>query len=342
MTTPSAGRRHRDAGSAERTVAQRMATLHLRTGSLSLARAELETMAGDGVLDDEALIDLAEVRWRTGDVPGAGEAADAYLEAGHETTLGLVIAAEAQAALGRPGEARRLADRAIARADRSLDAIFAGLPRSSIWPREVGAELVAQPEAIVAAGSSAARRAAGVGSGAIDRATGHEAGHEASHDTVPAGPGEGTGPARPSGTAAHSADPAPADGARSDASVGSSRPPAPGSGTLPDGSRALHAAEAALAADDPAGAAIQLALALRVAPALAPAVLDLARDREGPAFDLIRGDAFRLVGREGEARRAFAAAAVVPTEAGDAAGDEAAPTSTDEPDAASLDHLEGS
>ncbi|MDP9482523.1 MAG: hypothetical protein M3P84_04785, partial [Chloroflexota bacterium] len=119
------GRRHRDAGSGERTADQRLATLHLRTGSLSLARAELETMAGDGVLDDEALIDLAEVRWRTGDLPGAGEAADAYLEAGHETTLGLVIAAEAQAALGRPSEARRLADRAIERADRSLDGVFA-------------------------------------------------------------------------------------------------------------------------------------------------------------------------------------------------------------------------
>ena len=34
-------------------------------------------MAGDGALDDEAIIDLAEVRWRTGDLAGAGEAAAA-------------------------------------------------------------------------------------------------------------------------------------------------------------------------------------------------------------------------------------------------------------------------
>ncbi|HEX7472121.1 MAG TPA: hypothetical protein VF323_03495 [Candidatus Limnocylindrales bacterium] len=326
MTTPKAGRRHRDAGSGERTADQRMATLHLRTGSLSLARAELETMAGDGVLDDEALIDLAEVRWRTGDLPGAGEAADAYLEAGHETTMGLVIAAEAQAALGRPGEARRLADRAIGRADRSLDGIFAGLPRSSIWPREAGVEVVAQPEALGIAGSSAARRVAGVGSGTTAEASGSAGAGEGSGTADHSAPG-GSGPTDPADHAS------PADAASDRRPV-----PAPGSGTLPDGSRALHAAEAALAADDPASAAIQLALALRVAPALAPAVLDLARDREGPAFDLIRGDAFRLVGREGEARRSFAAAAVVPPEA----GDQAATTSGDEPDAASLDHLEGS
>jgi hypothetical protein len=72
----------------------------------------------------------------------------------------------------------------------------------------------------------------------------------------------------------------------------------------------LRAAEEAIAADDALSAAVQLALALRASPALAPAVLDLARDQEGAAFDVIRGDAFRLVGREAEARRSFAAAAV--------------------------------
>lgn len=291
-------RRHREAGTGERTADQRLATLHLRTGSLSLARAELETMAGDGVLDDEALIDLAEVRWRTGDLPGAGEAAEAYLEAGHETTLGLVIAAEAQAALGRPSEARRLADRAIHRADRSLDAVFAGLPRSSIWPRDVGAEVMAQPEAL------------------------------------------GTG--RP-GTGWRAPAPAPAAEAipESPATPATSGPPA--AGHVPDGSRALRAAEEAIAADDPISAAIQLALALRASPALAPAVLDLARDQTGPAFDVIRGDAFRLVGREGEARRSFAAAAI-PQD-----GEEAPATQTTEPPAStgssdpdSPDLLEGS
>ena len=286
MTTPTTGRRQRDS-SGERTPDQRLATIHLRTGSLSLARAELETMAGDGVLDDEALIDLAEVRWRTGDLPGAGEAADAYLEAGHETTLGLVIAAEAHAALGRPNEARRLADRAIARADRSLDGVFAGLPRSSIWPRVAGTEALAQPDSTGPASVSAGRR----------------------------GPAGGSTPT--SGEAA--------------------APPAAAPGHVPDGARALRAAEEALAARDPLSAAIQLALALRASPALAPAVLDLARDQEGAAFDVIRGDAYRLVGREGEARRSFAAAADRPD-----AEDPAAPTPTEQRDPASPDLLEGS
>ena len=57
-----------------------LARLHLRLGSLGLARAELETMAGRNGLDDEGIRDLAEARWRTGDLPGAGEAAAAYLE----------------------------------------------------------------------------------------------------------------------------------------------------------------------------------------------------------------------------------------------------------------------
>jgi hypothetical protein len=64
MTPPITGRRHRDAGHGERTPEQRLATIHLRTGSLSLARAELETMAGEGALDDEALIAVANAAAR--------------------------------------------------------------------------------------------------------------------------------------------------------------------------------------------------------------------------------------------------------------------------------------
>ena len=57
-----------------------LARLHLRLGSLGLARAELESMAGRNSLDDQGIRDLAEVRWRTGDLAGAGDAAAAYLE----------------------------------------------------------------------------------------------------------------------------------------------------------------------------------------------------------------------------------------------------------------------
>jgi hypothetical protein len=119
-----------------RPVALRLAGLHLRMGSLALARAELESLAGRGMLDEDALLDLAEVRWRTGDLAGAGEAANALLARDRTDALALVIAAEAVAAAGRPGEARRLAARALERVDGPLDRLFAGIPRSLVWPGE--------------------------------------------------------------------------------------------------------------------------------------------------------------------------------------------------------------
>ena len=68
-----------------------LARLHLRLGSLQLARAELEEMAGKAILDDEGLIDLAEARWRTGDLAGAGEAANVALASGNEAIVALVM-----------------------------------------------------------------------------------------------------------------------------------------------------------------------------------------------------------------------------------------------------------
>jgi hypothetical protein len=122
-----------------RPVALRLARLHVRMGSLALARAELESLAGRGMLDEDALLDLAEVRWRTGDLAGAGEAANALLARDRSDTLALVIAAESVAALGRPGEARRIAARALDGAAGSLDPLFAGIPRSLVWPSEPAA-----------------------------------------------------------------------------------------------------------------------------------------------------------------------------------------------------------
>ena len=58
--------------------ALRLARLHLRTGMLRLARLELEQLAGAAALDTEGILDLAEVRWRTGDLRGAAEAAGAW------------------------------------------------------------------------------------------------------------------------------------------------------------------------------------------------------------------------------------------------------------------------
>lgn len=134
------------AGAGERAIPLRMARLHLRMGSLPLARAELESLAGRGMLDEDALLDLAEVRWRTGDLAGAGEAASALLARGREDTVALVIAAESVSSQGRPGEARRLAGRALESAAGSLDPVFAGIPRSLIWPSEAAAAPDGLPE----------------------------------------------------------------------------------------------------------------------------------------------------------------------------------------------------
>jgi hypothetical protein len=144
VAPPHAPVRHVDDGAADtRPVPVRLAHLHLRMGALALARAELESLAGRGMLDEGSLLDLAEVRWRTGDLAGAGEAANALLARGRGDTLALVIAAESVAAQGRPGEARRLAGRALEGPRESLDTMFAGIPRSLIWPAE--ADVVPQP-----------------------------------------------------------------------------------------------------------------------------------------------------------------------------------------------------
>jgi hypothetical protein len=130
------------AGEVPRTVADdrptslRLARVHLRLGSLALARAELEALSARGRLDDDGLLDLAEARWRTGDLTGAGDAAVALVDRGRNDLIALVIAAEAVAGAGRPSEARRLATRALETSGESLDAVFAGMPRSSIWPAE--------------------------------------------------------------------------------------------------------------------------------------------------------------------------------------------------------------
>jgi hypothetical protein len=239
-----------------------LARLHLRLGSLGLARAELEGMAGSGTLDDDGLVDLAEVRWRTGDLPGAGEAAAVALAAGNSAVIAYVIAAEATAAAGRPGEARRLASRALELSDMSVVEVFAGMPRSSVWPAEPTGMAVMEPLFALEGGprveplSRSAR--AGFGAGLWDDA---------------AEPLE----------------------------------------ELPEPGQALEAGRAALAAGDDATAALHLGLALRLAPALAPIVLQVLESHDGPALALVRGDAHRIVGHEHDARLAFArVAAAIP------------------------------
>ena len=127
-----------------------LARLHLRVGLLGLARAELETFAGTAELDLPGILDLAEVRWRTGDMRGAGEAAAAYLalaaRAGLEPDgpVAYAIVAEAAAMRGHESEAVEAVagTLAILRAglgddaavEPALDRLFAGIEPRGPWP----------------------------------------------------------------------------------------------------------------------------------------------------------------------------------------------------------------
>jgi hypothetical protein len=259
-----------------RTADLALARIHLRLGSLALARAELETMAGRDALDDPGLVDLAEVRWRTGDLTGAGEAADVVLEAGPDRgpapTVALVIAAEAAAARGRPSEARKLAERAMESAGGSIDAIFAGMPRASVWP----ADPAAPPPA-----PTTMFHAPTIGTLTVVRG----AGADAASGQAGVAPAAATTPGL--------------------WDLGSHRPAPADMTDLPDPTAELDAGRDALARNDVGEAALRLGLTLRLRPSLAPAVLDLVASQPDRALALVRGDAYRLVGREAEARRAF-------------------------------------
>jgi hypothetical protein len=254
----------------ERSTALRLARLHLRTGSLSLARAELEAAAGAGQLDGDALLDLAEVRWRTADVIGAGEAADAYLDAGGDALVALIVAAEAATMSGGSAgavDAEVLVGRVLERARLPLDRIVAGMLLMGPWP--AGMDVALQPP---------------------------EATRDLGAHVDPGVAGRPIAPLVPVG-AAHAAVRASGGGA------------SPADAAAADPLVAFAAGTEALAVGDREAAAFHLAVALRLSPALAPAILASVGGTPGAAFDLLRGDAFRLVGHESDARRAYAAVA---------------------------------
>jgi hypothetical protein len=286
-----------------------LARLHLRLGSLALARSELETLAGRDALDDSGLLDLAEARWRTGDITGAGEAAAAALHDEEGPLLALVVAAEAAASRGRPTESRRLADKAMVMAGGAIDAVFAGMPRAAVWPPDAAAPppspttMFDPPRRGVSAvhrhprpqdesaAASAAETVARIHAIASDEA-----------DAATVGLWEADADISDSADADIAIDPTAAvevdPGADDDEAL-----------DLPAGDIELDLGRAALEANDPDEAAIRLGLVLRITPALAPAVLDVIEGRTEAGIALVRGDAYRLVGRELEARRAFVEAA---------------------------------
>lgn len=117
-----------------RSAEARLSRLYLRGGMLGLARASLEQTASAGTLDRAALADLAEARWRAGDLAGAAEAAEAHLRARGDEPIARIIAAEQAAQEGRILDARQLATQVHGQVGEGLERLFAGEPRSAVWP----------------------------------------------------------------------------------------------------------------------------------------------------------------------------------------------------------------
>ena len=279
-----------------------LARVHLRLGSLALARAELETLASHDALDEGGLVDLAEARWRTGDLEGAGEAALAAIDDDDGPLVALVIAGEAAAARGRPTEARRYVDRAMAVADGAIDAVFAGMPRASAWPPDPAAPPPA-PTTMFDPPHGPARSTprpprvpderrpspAAVRSDDLARAA----------STAPALVAA-TPPSSDSATIAMWAEPELAARTEADARTEAG---------LPLAEEALEGGRAALESGNVPVAATALTLVLRLSGDLAPAVIDLVGARTEPELAFVRGDAYRQVGRELDALAAYAVAA---------------------------------
>ena len=98
-------------------------------------------MAGAGTLDREALADLAEARWRSGDLEGAAEAAQAHLANDGNEPLAHLIVAEALDRHGHLIDARAHSSQVVERLGLGVDRLFAGEPRSTAWPAAGGAQM---------------------------------------------------------------------------------------------------------------------------------------------------------------------------------------------------------
>jgi hypothetical protein len=274
--------RHQPAAGA---TAGDLARLHLRTGLLRLARVELEELAGQGELDTDGVLDLAEARWRTGDLRGAAEAAGVWLAA-PPARAGVARAG------ARPSERAASRARAGGRSSALAHALVAeGLAvrgRAEDSARHVAAALVALRPRGGPGGP--------VGKGATDPALATAldalfAGIPPRADGWPPfEPGAGAGPGAPPASAAPAG-----------------RVPVPVEAEDP-----IAAADDRLGAGDDGAAAILLVLALRAAPSRAAEVLDRVdaalAARPSAALFLARAEALRSLGRHDAADMAYAVA----------------------------------
>jgi len=238
-----------------------------------LARAELERMAAAGTLDVSALADLAEVRWRNGDLMGAGQAASAHLAAGGEEPMAMIISAEALDHDGHLLDSRALAARVLERVGGQVDRSFAGQPRSGVWPPAGSTPLPLAPGAMTWGGL---------------------AGGQEIHDSDPS----------VWAAAAATIDPPALDVPDPDGGLEFSRVAA----------TELAAIEEAIASERLIGVPERLGLLLRADAGLAALILAHADralttsrhdDPAAAALHLVRGDAYRELGRGSDATAAF-------------------------------------
>ncbi len=306
LPPPEPVRRARDSRppvspSPQRTADARLARLHLRGGLLSLARAELEQMAGASSLDREALVDLAEARWRSGDLEGAAEAAEAHLAVGGEEPMAILIGAEQAEREGRILDARQRATLVQQRIGEGIERLFAGERRSTVWP-------VPAPGWMDTGAGAPGRWGLLVGGAEV------------------ADPDPGTWPAAPDTTSDDLGVPHP-DAAgrdvlrtRTSGLAGSRATTAMLQEAGRESARHLDVAEADLARGDIPAVVDRLALLLRLDASLAPVILsvaeraiegvstlppDLARTASTASLQLLRGDIYRGLGRDQEAADAY-------------------------------------
>jgi len=279
----------RSTAPAARSAELRLVGLHVRGGSYALARAELEALAGADRLDADGILDLAEVRWRTGDLAGAAAAAAAWLgeasaEPGAGTALANAICAEAAAERGEAEASATYVDAASAGvADGpALAALLAGITARAPWPWP--AELEPPPVEAWGDRDPAAGEAAATGEPAAATS-----------------PGDAARP-RDIPLAAAAADLVAAGTALL--------------ATSPERAAVLLAL--ALRADRAAAETVLAALDAAGAPG--PGGLSEAAAPAGPAaLAFVRAEALRAAGRNDEARIAYASAerlALAPAEAG--------------------------
>ncbi len=267
----------------------RLARVHLRGGLLTLARATLEQMAGSGTLDRDAMADLAEARWRSGDLEGAADAARAHQASEGDEPLAALIIAEELAASGSEAEADQVARSVQERIGDAIDMLFALEPRAPIWsPADDGWMDIDAPApgrwGLLVGGSEVA--AANDDTWKLAPIT------FATADQVIAAPLGRGGLGQPGGATSTSAVVV--------------------SGRL--AGEELEAVDRELATGATAAASGRLAVLLRLDPALAPIILSAA-DRAAAAaapgnsdlttIHLVRGDAYRLLGRDNEAAAAY-------------------------------------